>query len=435
MSAPLPCEILLETVVSRGLCTRCGTCVGACPRGNLRMADILGDCLPVAGADCDSCGLCVRSCPGGTVNFKALGEMLFAGEKSDFLLGVVKKAYLAHARDSRIRERGASGGVVTALLLSLLEEGKIKGALLYSPQEGEPWRGRGIIAETADEIARAAQSRYQLSPLNAVLGEMAGREGPYAMVGLPCHLHGLMKLKNAGWNSPVSLEPLIGIYCGNNLYFQATRTMLRKMGVGSLEDIEKLSYREGKWPGSFTVKTRDGNFRRISKLDFNQAIPFYINRRCLFCVDLTNELTDISVGDGWDKEGGEEEGWSVVLTRTGKGERIVREAAAAGIIHLEEIDPARAARMHAHAFDLKKTGAFIRLGLWKKWGFSVARYDISPPPVKIGRKIMEVVISLQFIICSSGPGRFLFRLLPVGALGYFFRQLRKSWIKISRKSA
>jgi coenzyme F420 hydrogenase subunit beta len=430
MSAKLPVETLIETVVDTGLCTRCGTCVGACPAGNLAIDDPLGACLPAAGDACTSCGLCVAGCPGASLDFAPLERELFGDAVPNRLLGVVRSAHLAHASDAAVRRKGSSGGVVTAMLLDLVGRGESSGAVLFAPHRKEPWRGWGRIASSPEEIAAAAQSRYHLSPLNTALGEIPDAGGEYAYAGLPCQIHGLRKLQAAGWRrSGLRLSPIIGIYCGNNLYYEATRVMLRKLGVKRPEDLAALSYREGAWPGAFAARGADGAVRSISKLDFNQVIPFYINRRCLFCVDLTNELSDISVGDGWAKEGSGGEGWSVVLVRTETGERLFDRAARSGVIETEQITLEAAERMHSHAFDLKKTGSFLRLRLWSGWGCAVPRYDRSGPRAAVARRLFEIVLSLQFAVASSRGGRAVFRVLPARATGGFFRLLRKRWMR------
>lgn len=435
MSAPLPCEILIETVVEAGLCARCGTCVGACPAGNLSITDPTGSCLPEAGDRCISCGTCLDACPGGAVQFRPHEQDISGDGIYSPLLGVVRSSYLAHAVDTGIRGAGSSGGVVTALLLNLVGCGEVDGALLFAKDEKEPLRGWGRIVDDEKGIRGAAQSRYHLSPMNTALEEINQREGMFAYVGLPCHVHGLRKLESAGWSPRGSIDPVIGIYCGNNLYFEATRAMLAKLGVRHLDNVASLSYREGHWPGFFSVKTKDGRIRRISKLGFNQAITFYVNRRCLFCIDLTNELADISIGDGWGKEGSNDGGWAVVLVRTERGERLLRGALESKAVHTEEISIAEAEKMHAHGFDLKKKGAFIRLKLWKKFGVPVPSYDRDFPAVSAARKVWELVVSLQFLICSTRFGRFVFGLLPAGLLGSLFRGLRRIWIDITRRGS
>ncbi len=431
MSARNPCEYLISDVVEAGLCTRCGTCVGICPVENIKIPDPLGTCLPEAGDVCISCGLCLEGCPGARVDFESLERMVFGTLGSNRLTGFVRKAFLAYASDEGTRRKGASGGTVTALLMNLLERREVNGVLLYAQDKIDRWKGAGRVIEDEEEIKRASQSRYHLSPMNTALRDLKGEEGRYAYVGLPCHVHALRKLEITGWKAGVDLSPIIGIYCGNNLYFEATAAMLRKLGIQSLESIEELSYREGRWPGNFYVRTRDGRESRVTKLEFNQTIPFFINRRCLFCTDLTNELADISVGDGWAKEGIGSEGWSIVLTRTPKGEQIIDAAVESGAIHIEEISIDEAVRMHSHALDLKKSGAFIRLGMWKCFGVRVPAYMTEYPSISAGRRIVELLVSLQFAFCSSKAGKAIFGLLPLKVLGGLFRWLRKTWMHLT----
>ncbi len=429
MSAERPVDVLLRTVVEAGLCTRCGTCAGACPERVISFPDPIGECLPAAGEGCASCGLCLAACPGPELAFAPLERELFGETPTRELVGVVRGAWIAHATDPGIRRRGASGGVVTALLLDSLRRGETRGAALFAPHASEPWRGWGRIARTQDEIRASAESRYHLSPLNAVLGDVARSDGPLAYVGLPCQIHGLRRLERAGWVGRSRLGPVIGLYCGNNLYFKGTAAVMRKLGMKRIDDVEKLAYREGTWPGSFSVKTRDGRVRSVQKLHFNQAIPFYVNRRCLFCVDLAAELADISVGDGWMREKRDEEGWSVVLVRSERGEGAFREALASGAVAAREISLEEVFRMHAHAFDLKKRGAFIRLGLWRRFGCAVPRYDRPVPRASFARRLAEVVVSAQFALASSRPGRILFAAMPLGATGGIFARARTVWMR------
>ncbi len=428
-----PVDELIEKVVKKGLCTRCGTCAGACPQGTITFEDPTGDCLPRAGENCSSCSSCLAVCPGAYQEFEFFERKLFGATPRNELLGAVRSAWLAHAADPKTRYRAASGGVVTALLLDCLGRAEIDGAVVFAPHEKEPWRGWGKIARGESDILRAAQSRYHLSPMNTVLAELRESSDRLAYAGIPCQVHGLRNLERSGWKPKGSIEIVIGIYCGNNLYYEGTLAMMRKLGVRDTKDVEFLAYREGKWPGSFFVRTKDGLERSISKLHFNQAIPFYINRRCLFCIDLSNELADISVGDGWAKEGSVE-GWSVVLVRSEKGEMLFDGALERGSLVAERISLDDALRMHAHALDLKKSGSFLRLSLWSKFGCSVPRYDRPFRGASKGRRLMELFVSSQFALASSSAGRAFFRILPTMATGKLFSALRRLWIRIASGS-
>ena len=114
------------------------------------------------------------------------------------LLGNYENLYVGHATDATVRSRGASGGIISAVLHHLLDEGKIDGALVLGMDEESPWQARVQIARSSAQIRAAAQSKYSLSPVNVALRELEHEDGDFAYVGLPCQVHSLRKLQAIG---------------------------------------------------------------------------------------------------------------------------------------------------------------------------------------------------------------------------------------------
>jgi hypothetical protein len=133
------------------------------------------------------------------------------------------------------------------------------------------------------------------------------------------------------------------------------------------------------------------------------------------------------------KEGSGGGGWSVALVRSETGERAWRETIASKAVVAEEISLEDAARMHGHAFDLKKRGSFLRLDLWRRFGCAVPRYDRRPPREPFGRRAGEILVSAQFALASSKAGRLIFAALPLGATGRLFASLRAVWMRRSSR--
>jgi coenzyme F420 hydrogenase subunit beta len=62
--------------------------------------------------------------------------------------------------------------------------------------------------------------------------------------------------------------------------------------------------------------------------------------RCYLCPDLTAEAADISVGDSWYRDLGEDDpGRSLILVRTKRGQEIFRKALEQGYVVAERADP------------------------------------------------------------------------------------------------
>ena len=114
---------------NKNLCTRSGTCVGACPENAL----VIGkDFYPEINEDkCTECGVCNEVCPGEKVNFKELSEITFGhANYDDSFDGEVLKTFVGYSTDDKIRGGGAGGGVITGLLWDLLKEKLLMDVLL-----------------------------------------------------------------------------------------------------------------------------------------------------------------------------------------------------------------------------------------------------------------------------------------------------------------
>ena len=79
---------------------------------------------------------------------------------------------------------------------------------------------------------------------------------------------------------------------------------------------------------------------RITYQDSWGFLQKYRPFRCYLCPDLTAEFADISVGDPWYREIGEEEpGRSLILIRSEKGRNIFHSAMAKGYVKAEPAMP------------------------------------------------------------------------------------------------
>ncbi|MDP3694898.1 MAG: coenzyme F420 hydrogenase/dehydrogenase beta subunit N-terminal domain-containing protein, partial [Desulfocapsaceae bacterium] len=186
-------EQLDQHVIVQGLCVRCGLCVGVCPVSALGFND---DGYPQLIGKCTGCEFCNSCCPGGDVDFPALSRRVYGVDYDPLSLqGYVENMYVAYPGDSAVREAGASGGLVTGLLLYLLAKKKIDGAVVAGMDPEKPYCTKGVLATTAEEIIAAARSKYSVTPSMDVLQFLRRSKGRFAVVGLPCQIQGLRKLE------------------------------------------------------------------------------------------------------------------------------------------------------------------------------------------------------------------------------------------------
>lgn len=424
---------LKREVIEKELCTRCGSCLAICHNDCLKMDGNLYPFLddPV---DCDNCGLCFKVCPGREVNFQKLNLQIFGGRTdSDKFMGIYNNLAIGYAKDPNIRKRGASGGVVTAILLYAIENSIVNGAIIVRQDRKKPWLSKVAVARTKDELINAAQSKYTFVPVNSILSKLKENE-QYILVGLPCQVHGFRKMERCDKSITKKIKTVIGLYCGNNLEKTALYSLLRKLGIKDTKGIQSLEYRAGKWPGGFQVNLKNDKTYFIDKFVFNYLTPLYTPLRCFMCIDLANELSDIAIGDAWlPWLTRSKDGWSLIVSRTENGKALIKDATNKGYIRCKTINYSDAVLSHSHGFDFKKVGARLRI---KYLGKSTSpNYFVNfVHPWTIRRTIIELGFIIFLKLLNIKFLRNFVEHIPFNILGFILNSVRNTWRKRSKKS-
>ena len=422
---------LKRTVISQDLCLHCGICVPACPEGVIAMSDLLEDNLPKLVGQCVPCSRCTDVCPGAEVNFPALNDSLF-GQQPESEMGNFREAFVGHANQSEVRKKGTAGGVVTQIIANALNTNLADGALIVGRREGEPWRPEVHLVRNEADLRKSARSVYSLVPVLEELADAVEQCERLVVVALPCQVQAIRKLQAMDPIYKQKIVCVIGLYCGVQMYFEATRSLLNRFGIqnDALGQIKRLDYRAGDWPGQFEVELHDGTTHHLSKAGFNFLYPFFAVKRCWQCIDPMAELSDISVGDGWSNEGKDTKGSSVVVARTISGQTFLD--ATKPHLSLEAVTAEETIEMHSHTLSLKKTGSFIRLAL-QAGKQPTPNYHLPLPSVTGQRAQMERLSETIMSACRSPLGRKVGAMIPLPVFDTFFILLRKVWQRRSKK--
>lgn len=380
-------EVKLQDILSvgffnRDLCTRCGTCGGICPTGAIEVRE---DFYPSLIAEkCTACGLCAKVCPGGSVDFNVLSQRLFGSEfKNEKYTGRYLEAYIGHSTDDDIRSGASSGGVVTQLLVHLLETGSIKGAIVVAMDEENPLVGKAYIARNRQELMPSRQSKYTIVPVNRVLAEIREDEGPYALVGLPCHVHGFRKWANLNRKLEKIVPIVIGLYCVTNLEPVVTADLLKIAGLTN-SHVTGFEFRGGEWPGQIRARDENGKYHALHYSNFKDGAINYLTRlysptRCKLCTDGSAEFADISVADGWTRGNNGKylyHRMSTILVRTEQGRKILKSAVDSGVLFVQSIDHDSIYRTHIGLQKQKKRDAPARIERLRRKGRIVPEYNM-----------------------------------------------------------
>ncbi|HEV8648216.1 MAG TPA: Coenzyme F420 hydrogenase/dehydrogenase, beta subunit C-terminal domain [Actinomycetes bacterium] len=330
---------LEQAVIDADRCVQCGACVAACPSDSIGVG---ADGLPKLVKMCTGCSLCWDFCPRGGMRHEATWALppaggdpgpapangspggAGAGEAGWKITGAPGPAGagLGRVRDTytaRVRPKvpGAQdGGVVSALLIALLEAGDLDGALLARESRTEPWKGEPFLARTPAEVVECAGSFYNQTLALAAL-DLDGYDLPaqprLAVVGTPCEVEAIRAMQSRPWTwgaSRVDAVVLtVALLCTKSFNYEKLMVdeIRRRRGI-PLERVGKVDVIHGR----MIVEDHDGEVLVSEPVrDFHGAAL----KGCDECADFLGHAADISVGSV-----GSEDGYSSVLVRTPAGQ-------------------------------------------------------------------------------------------------------------------
>jgi len=307
-------------IVEKNRCSGCGICAGICPSKAIKMVieENIGFYRPLVDENkCTHCGKCLQICPFADNNYKEINS-------KEELFGNAIKVYSGWAKDDNIRYKSASGGIATALSLEMMDkEGYFIGGTAY--QKDNPIRTESFIAKNEEDVHRFISSKYIPSEYSKVVREIIkNKRNKYVIIGLPCQIAALRNI--FGYKDENII--LIDIFCGKMVSTKLTEKYIQLC----LNNIEFINFRDKitSWYNSSITCGSKNN--KISKYFRDSIFGKFLNNKiftqtvCYNCRYGSAGLSDITLGDFWNKEkfSNERNGVSLVITRTDRGEEIIK---------------------------------------------------------------------------------------------------------------
>jgi coenzyme F420 hydrogenase subunit beta len=236
----------------------------------------------------------------------------------------------------------------------------------------------------------------------------SGETERFAVVGLPCHLHGLRKAEILNNEVRQNIVFYFGLFCNHTPSFTATDYLLHKVKVRR-EDVKKLEYRGEGWPGEMKIILQD----RVINLPLsgywgNGFGSFFQPNRCTLCADMVAEFSDISFGDAWIGEYSTDKlGTSLVITRSKKGEDLLNNALDKRVISLTPITRNKVIWSTRQVTRFKK-GVQARFLFLRRTGRAVPEYKTTFPEPGLTVYLSSLCCYLRMYL---GKKRFLWGLL------------------------
>jgi coenzyme F420 hydrogenase subunit beta len=306
-----------EAVIEDDRCIQCGTCVAACPSDSIGIGE---DDLPELVKMCTGCSLCWDFCPRGGLRYERQWKIT-GGDDNVSGAGDPITEFSARVEENW-RENAQDGGLVTSVLIHLLEAGEIDGALVATESEDEPWKAESYLATTPEELVANAGSWYNQTMALGNLDlkqwedkvEKDWEDVSLAIVGTPCEIEGIRAIQDFDWDYAAheegvrAIDYTIALMCTKNFnYEKLLGEQLEEKRDIPPEDIGKLDVIDGK------MKVFDHDYELILDEDIEN---FHVAalKGCDECADFTGYCADLTVGSV-----GSSDEYSSVIVRTDTG--------------------------------------------------------------------------------------------------------------------
>lgn len=321
---------LKAEVLATSACSLCGACLDWCPYlKNLEDHLVLRFDCPVQD------GRCYSVCPRTMTDWQVMNDSFFEGVSFSKELGAWQKIFRVKGQQPVAGQQ--DGGTVSALLKTALQEQMVE-ALLVTGSLEDPLIPSSYITGDLEEVGKSAGSRFLASPgLRKIMEIREKGWGKTAVVGRPCQIQALRKME---FNQPPDRPPLqilsIGLFCMWSLAW-------------SFKDYLASAYPDRK----FTRMNIPQHAVELLSPDGTEQLPVakvkeFIRPGCSYCLDMTSELADISVG-AFEAESG----WNTVLVRSQQGQELLEKAQARQLIQVEEYPPEELQRLQQASLNKK----------------------------------------------------------------------------------
>lgn len=329
----------LDAIVENGLCIGCGLCASLAGHDRVEMRwTPEGRLRPVTKAPLDRPTLKLINdvCPGLRTDGMDR-ETAGPGAEFDVVFGYAQAHWRGWATDPDIRFRAATGGVLTALAIHLLESKEVDFIVHVRSPSDRPLRNVPHVSVDRAGVLEGMGSRYgPVAPL-LHLDEHLDTARPFAVVAKPCDVAAIRNLAKHDPRVGRHLKYLLSISCGGESELELTWRLMRRFPVKE-DELRLMRYRGHGCPGPTHFETKDG---RSFDAAYNDAWAdkryWFLQFRCKVCMDPVGEQADVVAYDIWPggSPTGEDEGFNGITARTPRGKTLVEAAGRAGALTLE----------------------------------------------------------------------------------------------------
>lgn len=296
--------------VDEDICTGCGACYNACPKGAISMQmNEEGFYYPVVDETaCVDCGLCLKSCAAINPKYENTPE---------------PECYAVWA-DDVVRMESASGGAFSLLADYILAQGGVVCGAAWD----KDFNVEHIIIDKQKDLKRLKGVKYIQSSTQKTFSEIKRLLCDNIMVlfvGTPCQVAGLKAFLHKTYDNLYTVDLVCHGAPSPGLW---QRYLAENGFYGSISDIKFRNKKYG-WSQSLEIYLDKGIvYRGVPPIDvFYETFFILMNTRksCGHCAFAQiSRQGDLTIGDAWNCQVtmNDQKGTSEVLVNTDKGKNL-----------------------------------------------------------------------------------------------------------------
>jgi coenzyme F420 hydrogenase subunit beta len=384
---------MCRDVVANGLCCGCGVCAAICPSSCLDMEfSRYGEYNPIQQPGCTNCNLCSKVCPFANGNptedlmaTRLFGDVKGVGKRME--CGYYLSSFVGYSKTHR--NNGASGGLATWTLETLLRQGEIGRVICASSNPNPEKLFKFIVTDNIEDLRKCSKSSYYPLELSEVLKFVFNNEGRYAVIGLPCFIKALRLAEGCNTKVRERIVFHAGIVCGM-LMSSFYAEYVAKLTDQDPGIVKKITFREKKpdLPATHHLVKIWGEpecSRPLAEVEHLRGPHiawenwFFKLNTCNYCDDVFAELADVVFMDAWLPEYSSRSGGdSLVIARTVLASDMIRSGISTGELSVSEIPIERVILSQRPVLKDKRENLAVRLRILESRGVKVPFKRVAP---------------------------------------------------------
>lgn len=404
-----------DIITKQDYCIGCGICAAVCPKDNLFMSwSEQGELVPTSKKNCsNNCSLCLDICPFNDheINQDDIAKDVFTNNSNlnyHNEIGHYLSSYVGYSNRKSQRVKGASGGMASWFLESLLQEGIVDHVIAVGNGQAQDRMFEFKIFNTPEEVQACSGSKYYPVELSQVINTVIKEktDNKYAIIALPCAVYGIRLAMRKIPRLRQRIKILASISCGQLQNRFCTELLAIESGV-PVNELLRMDFRRNSPENlasdfshvAITIDGKEGMPQPYSKLPMHLwTYRYFSQNACNYCDDIFGETADITFMDAWLPEYIKDyRGNSLVVARRKLADSLLRKGMDEGTCHQQRIPIDKVAASQAGVIYKKRQLLAGRLYRTDKVGLWHPHKRVKPAPsiYQKNKRFFELTASIQ----------------------------------------